>query len=425
MGLISKVRDLLMGETMAEPEFIKTVNIDDNKQIKQLNELLDRVGDNDKAKINDELLRVKSGIAGEKNIEFELKQIRDIPFYCLHDIRLANEKGEEVAQLDFVLVMRHCILILESKRMYGNVSIDNEGNFVRQYQDYKHNVYKKEGMYSPITQNKRHVDVVSRILENAGIKKLWFAQLVVIANDKTVVDKRFAPKHIKELIVKYDQLADKVRSIAIDTGVTFSDTEMKEIANFFLLNNTPIKFNYVEKLGLKLNEPKLEIQVDDESIEIVDDDLYEALKKYRYEKAKEKNLLKVQYYIFSNDQLSELVINRPMTKEEFIAIKGFGETKYNEYGEDIIKVIKEHTREEALSVNKELLDDLKKYRYQKAKESNMLDKQGFILTNAQLEEIATMKYVEISNLENIPGIGDSKIQRYGEDIISIVKKHTK
>ena len=415
--------DTLMGETMSEPEFIKPVNVEDNKQVIQLNELLDKVGDNDKEKINEEILKVKSGISGEKNIEFELKQIRDMPFYCLHDIRLVN--GEEVAQLDFILVMRNTILILESKRMTGNVSIDNEGNFVRQYQDYKHNVYKKEGMYSPITQNKRHVDIVSRMLEYEGFKKLHFTQLVVIANDKTVVDKRFAPKSIKDVIVKYDQLAEKVRNISTDTGVTFNDKQMKEIANFFLLNNNPIKFNYVEKLGLKLSEPKVEVKVDDESIEIVDDDLYEALKKYRYEKAKEKKMLDKLGYIFTNDQLSELVLNRPMTKETFISIKGFGENKYNEYGEDIIKIIKEHTREEALFLNEELLEELKKYRYKKAKEMNMLDKQGFILTNAQLEEIATMKYDEVSKLQNIPGIGNSKIENYGEDIVSIVRKYIK
>lgn len=423
MGIINKMIDVLLGETMSEPEFIKPVNVEDNKQIIELNELLDKVGDNDKDKINEELIKVKSGIAGEKNIEFELKQIRDIPFYCLHDIRLVN--GDEVAQLDFVLVMRHCILILESKRMYGNVNIDNEGNFVRQYQDYKHNVYKKEGMYSPITQNKRHVDVVSRMLEKEGFKKLYFSQLVVIANDKTVVDKRFAPKHIKDVIVKYDQLTEKVRNVSIDTGITLNDKEMKEIANFFLLNNNPIKFNYVEKLGLKLSEPKVEVKVDDENIEIVDDDLYEALKKYRYNKAKEKNLLKVQYYIFNNDQLSELVLNRPVTKEAFIAIKGFGENKYSEYGEDIIAIIKEHTREEMLSINEELLEELKKYRYKKAKEMNMLDKQGFILTNAQLEEIATLKYDSLEKLENIPGVGKAKMNNYGNDIITIVKKYIK
>ena len=123
MGIINKMIDALMGETMSEPEFIKPVNVEDNKQVIQLNELLDRVGDNDKEKINEELLKVKSGIYGERNIEFELKQIRDMPFYCLHDIRLVN--GEEVAQLDFILVMRNTIVILESKRMNGNVSIDN------------------------------------------------------------------------------------------------------------------------------------------------------------------------------------------------------------------------------------------------------------------------------------------------------------
>ena len=33
MGIINKMIDTLMGETMSEPEFIKPVTVDDNKQV--------------------------------------------------------------------------------------------------------------------------------------------------------------------------------------------------------------------------------------------------------------------------------------------------------------------------------------------------------------------------------------------------------
>ena len=36
-----------------------------------------------------------------------------------------------------------------------------------------------------------------------------------------------------------------------------------------------------------------------------------------------------------------------------------------------------------------------------------------------------MKYDEVSKLQNIPGIGNAKIENYGEDIINTVKKYIK
>mgnify|MGYP003304579157 CR=1 FL=1 len=56
-------------------------------------------------------------------------------------------------------------------------------------------------MYSPIAQNDRHIEILKRMLvENKVIGKDFpIHSLVVIANDKCIVDKKFAPKAIKEL----------------------------------------------------------------------------------------------------------------------------------------------------------------------------------------------------------------------------------
>ena len=408
-----------LGKSLNEVVFINKVDKENNVQMKQLTDLLDKVGDNDKEKIENEIKKLKIGIEGEKKIEFELTSIHDTPLICLNDIRL--EYNNEVAQMDFILVARSSIIVIESKELIGNISIDNEGNFTRTYQTYQNKIYKKEGMYSPIAQNDRHIEILKRMLvENKVIGKDFpIHSLVVIANDKCIVDKKFAPKAIKELITKYDQLRFKIQDILkSDEIYDINDKDMQYIADYIYEKNKHIEYDYINKLGLKLKEEKPEIIVDNTNIsEIGNDDLYEELKKYRYEKAKEKNMLNKIGFIFSNEVLEELILKSPRTKEQFITIKGLGESKWEEYGEGIIKIISKYS-----NIDEALLSELKKYRYNIAKELNMLNKQGFILTNATLEQIASSKPKTIEELSKIEGMSESKITKYGKDILDIILK---
>lgn len=102
------------------------------------------------------------GIAGEKNIEFELKNSH-MPLYVLHDIYL---KWEELsAQIDYLVFTPKICFIIECKNLYGNIEINNNGEFIRtiEYNGKK----KKEGIYSPVTQNERHLELIkSMILSN-------------------------------------------------------------------------------------------------------------------------------------------------------------------------------------------------------------------------------------------------------------------
>ena len=97
--------------------------------------------------------------------------------------------------------------------------IDSMGNFTREY-TYNGKIIK-EGIYSPITQNQRHLELYKMLREKdkgSVMKFLYdktfssgFKSLVVLANPKSILKSRYAPKEIKEKVIKADQLIDYIK----------------------------------------------------------------------------------------------------------------------------------------------------------------------------------------------------------------------
>lgn len=83
--------------------------------------------------------------------------------------------------------------------------------------------------------------------------------------------------------------------------------------------------------------------------------LFEKLRKWRYEKSKSQN---IPPYIIANDKLLEkLSLKLPQNKEDLLEIDGIGENKSNQYGEDIINIIKLHLKDYPKKENKILKKD--------------------------------------------------------------------
>jgi superfamily II DNA helicase RecQ len=419
---------------LSEPVFIKDFDANENEQLSQLNDLLGKVGDDQVNLIEKQIKTIQYGLSGEKNVHYELKNSR-IPFLCLHDIRL--DYKNHTAQFDFIVICREMILVLETKNLVGDISIDNEGNFTRTFKDYKGNIYKKEGMYSPITQNQRHVALLEEFLKDHKlIKNVPILSLIVIAHDKTIVNKRFATEEIQNKIRKYDQLVTYMNQLREqNSSITMNDKQMNDIAKYILEQHTPKKYDYINMLGLKVKieeptEQETLLSVDTSTIEedqiesTSSDELYEQLRQYRINIAKERNIQKL-YYVFNNKQLEDLILNQPTTKESFIALSGFGEKKYEEYGEDIIKIIKgylaDNEEEQEVAIEEtDLYKDLRQYRYNKASQENI--KPYLIFNNNQLEEL--IKNQPMSKEDFITLFNDKKYESYGEDIINIIKSYS-
>lgn len=408
MGLLDK---LLGYAEIKGPVFVKDFSVEDNSQINKLLELKEQVTEESKEKIDKELMYIKSGLSGEKNVYYELTNIK-IPMYCLHDIRI--EHDNKVAQFDFIIVVSEFILVLETKNLYGNISIDSEGNFNREY--LKNNKKIKEGMYSPITQNERHIQILDDFLRDYKlINKCPIYSLVVIANEKTIVDKKYAKKEIKDLIIKHDQLIERIyKLVGTSNSVKLRHNYMLKIAEIILENHKPIDYDFVNKLGLEflpIKVEKEEVVVEEETEEdnVLESKLHKKLKAYRFNKSK---AFKVKpYYVFNNNEMEQLILMKPRNKEQFLAVPGFGDKKYELFGSEIISIIEEYVNP--------IIESLKALRLDISRKNDI--KAYEVFTNNQLDQMINIIPINKNQLEQITGFKQQQIDAFGDMIIEAIQ----
>ena len=108
-----------------------------------------------------DIMLLKQGIAGESNVYYELKN-SFVPSLCLHDIRL--EHDGHIAQFDFIIITPRFICVLETKKLNDNITINSDGDFFRTILDKYGRDIRHEGIYSPISQNDRHIKLLQDIL---------------------------------------------------------------------------------------------------------------------------------------------------------------------------------------------------------------------------------------------------------------------
>lgn len=313
--------------------------------------------------------RISYGKTGETQIMYELKNSH-MPMYIIHDLYL--EYNGCTAQIDYLIVTRKVTLLLECKNLYGNILVDNAGNFIRRSGSGQ--TFRQEGMYSPVTQNERHLALIKemrRDTKNALLKGLFesnfnnnYRSLIVMANPKSIIDYRYAPQDIKDKIVKADGLIRKINEICSTSNLPdMSDKQMKTLADFFMEHHTANKTDYTAKYQNMINKeatketvalvateskptavenrytPKSNPTVcspdtsgfvgtsganaPDTHIDNYENlPIYKALRQYRYEKSKAENIK--AYYVFKNDELIEIIRLMPTAPGELRSIRGFG-----------------------------------------------------------------------------------------------------
>lgn len=301
------------------------------------NKLKNTKSKEEKLYLYEEIQKYKYGIQGENKILYELKNSH-IPMYILHDINL--EYKDYKAQIDFIILTKKNYYIIECKNLYGNISIDNKGNF------YRINNKNKVGIYNPITQLDRHINIIRRYIEDRNnfigkliVKKIFdsmYHGIVVLANDNTVVEDKYAPKTVKNKVIRADKLIEYIKYIEKNTD-SYASSEKDIISscnNILALCKKEETFDEEIPL-LNINE---DITDNNKTININnDDEIRTNLKKYRLNKSRELNYK--PYFIFSDKTLEELINKKPKNKVELKQIEGFGDKKIEMYGIDIIKII--------------------------------------------------------------------------------------
>ena len=239
-----------------------------------------------------------------------------------------------------------------------------------------------------------------------------YKSIVVLANPKSVLDMRYAPKEIKSQIVKVDGLNSYIKKLNNESSnESMSDKQMKEIADFFLLNSVQNNSDFISKyydeinieLKLSSNEKNIVNNVD---FNIGDNNSPTVLNTNNND-------------INSNKDKIDNSVNQATDKKDSFDINNENVDLSNKINDNNLKQDSENIDNmEELPVYKAL----KNYRYNQSKIEKV--KAYYIFNNLQLEALIKANPKTICELKNIKGFAEVKCSKYGEDILKILKEYS-
>lgn len=387
--------------TLTCPVFVKDYE-KENDQTRYLEDLYSRVRSKKRNLVKRDLILLRQGLAGEANVYFELKNAF-LPMLCLHDIRLEYEGY--TAQFDFIVITRKGIFVLETKKLNGDVEVNADGDFVRSFKNGYGKVLKKEGMYSPISQNQRHVKILKEMLVNNGIiKNCPLHSYVVLANPKTILNKRHAPKEIQRNIVRYDQLTKILQAEFNNPKNEFTILEkyLYRIAEFIQSNHKPVIHDPVAIYNITESDFGLDHAV----LDVRDDEL-EALEA---EVGTDISVPqeKLQAIMVSPDsvQLDPIITPAsPLTESPLL----------KERMEEAVRMPSDALE---ATVRSQLYEDLRAYRLRTSRDEGI--KAYMVFTNEVLDELTEKLPRTSEELLTIKGIGAVKVAKYGPAILALI-----
>lgn len=263
-------------EKLKEPVFLKAVS-DQEQILHELEQLATVASGNVKRRIEQEIKRIQYGMIGERQIEFELRNSH-IPMYVIPNLFL-EYKGL-TAQIDFLILTKRRYFVVECKNLYGNLVVTDRGDFIRTIT--QNGVLKKERIYSPITQNRRHMELIKDIrraeqknfITRALFEKNFYENyrsVVVFANPKGILNAKYAPKEIAEQIINADQLIEYIRKVNNEKDAVDSfEKDLKDMAQFFLQADKTNPAVYIEKFRRMVEQDEI-TEADDEILLPSDD----------------------------------------------------------------------------------------------------------------------------------------------------------
>ena len=392
MGLFNK---------MKEPVFLKESS-DARRQLEVLKKLEPGLTPEGQEKIRQDMRYLEYGIQGEEQIAFELKNSH-MPMYILHDIYL--EQGDLSAQIDYLVVTRKICFVLECKNLYGNIEINSNGDFIRamEFGRYK----KKEGIYSPITQNERHLELLKKLKteSRSGLIQRFMTEryfedfhksVVVLANPKTILNARYAKKEVKDKVIRADQLVSYIREqYRLSKEAESSDERLKEWAESFLKFHIEVEKDYTEKYRPYLLPAAEEKPVEQSG--------KESEKCEDCGKCEDAGTL-------AEAAKTETPVEMISKAEEEIGIR-----EERESGGISGKPEEENPEDSPL------FQALKAYRLQKSRKEQV--KPYFLYNNSQLKDLMDKMPSSKEELQKVAGFGPVKAEKYGEDILEILSHY--
>lgn len=336
-SLFSRVVDGLKDkEELKSPIVIKHGNSMDLEIARLQKELAQVRQGEDAQKIEQQIKFLEIGKAGEKSLLFELEN-SFLPIMILHDVYIEHDGLN--AQFDFIIVTRKFFLVIEVKKYYGNIRVNEKGEFIRTVNRGTRTVFK-EGIYSPIRQVERQVEVLrSMLVDHQVIKQTPIHYAVAFANEKTVIDLKKAPSAIKDKVMRTDGVVAFLKAeLAKKSPVYFLDKRMRDYADY-------IHTQHINKSEMAMFEAEVKPFLEEvaptggeNTNRVSAENLETVLKAFRKKVADESGLK--AFHVFTNKTLDALIEKKPTTLGELRKIPGIGDKKLDAFGDELLEVIK-------------------------------------------------------------------------------------
>jgi hypothetical protein len=237
------------------------------EDIQELNRLLSlNISSKQRSLVERELKCLMSGNSGESSaayyLDFNFKDSKN--YIVIHDLRIEH-KGLK-AQIDHLLINRFLdIRVIETKNYFFGVKITENGEFL------SYNGKGYQAIESPIEQNKRHVELLQKMIEDRGLApnrlgvSLVYMDYVLIAPNANVIRPPtdvFDTSHVIKADAFDAHLKKEVDNMSVVSvfasapRIVGTDT-MEEFAQKLIRLQRPGKFNYAAKFGIDEEATKL------------------------------------------------------------------------------------------------------------------------------------------------------------------------
>ncbi|OIQ18848.1 helix-turn-helix domain-containing protein [Lacinutrix sp. MedPE-SW] len=169
----------------------------------------------------------------------------------------------------------------------------------------------------------------------------------------------FSKELNNNIIVSYKSLSFTTDNKSIDTDLAkMLDVieEQIEVKKLFF-NKLSKGFNAEEYLNLRAKSVFLAKEAPKKSRKSIVDgttnvELFELLRELRNELAQTNDL--IHYQIFTQKSLYEMCETLPTNKKELLKVNGFGKTRVDKYGNEILKIIREYCDENNIETSKDI-----------------------------------------------------------------------
>ncbi|GGO18763.1 NERD domain-containing protein [Deinococcus humi] len=190
----------------------------------------------------------RAGYEAERQMAHYLKRAygEDPNKFVLNNLRV--ERKGEVAQIDHLIVLRFGLLVVESKSVAGQISVNEQGEWTRWWNR------QGRGMPSPVLQGRRQLELLCALLTDHtaellerglfGLKQRTFSAmqrdvLVAISDGGRITRRTEVPE-----VVKADQVPERIQHKVSElqgrlTAFAFSDAEMTRICAFLQNRHVP------------------------------------------------------------------------------------------------------------------------------------------------------------------------------------------